>query len=332
MKDSGDNTGKRLKRIFQLHKTLRRSRRGWSAAELADICGEIDPGVNQRTIMSDIKFLRDVLHAPLPERANKHDGYCYTAPYSILEGIDDSYLGSLNEVLALLRQMAGSKEFIGLEDLLLRLEKRVALTTAETDVTIDFDEAELTGKQHLLSLHNAIRNQRFLRVTYQPFVQEVPAVRHIFPLLLKEYNNRWFLIGWELNRETPQTLALDRITSMRITVEDFSYLKSFDRKTYFKTILGVSASGNPPEEIVLRFSKERAQYVVTKKLWPTQQEVWLPDGELEVRFQVQLNRELEAKLLEFGKDVVVILPLTLRNALRAILQQAAANYDNVTHN
>ena len=98
--------------------------------------------------MSDLKFLRDVLHAPLPERANKHNGYCYLAPYSILEGIDDSYLGSLNEALALLRQMAGSREFIGLEDLLLRLEKRVSLTTAETDASIDFDEAELIGKHH----------------------------------------------------------------------------------------------------------------------------------------------------------------------------------------
>ena len=329
MKENGDNTGKRLKRIFQLHKTLRRSRRGWSAAELAHICAEVDPGVNQRTIMNDIKFLRDVLHAPLPERTNKHDGYGYTAPYSILEGIDDSYLGSLNEVLALLRQMAGSKEFIGLEDLLLRLEKRLSLTTAETDVAIDFDEAELTGKQHLLPIHNAIRNRNFLRIAYKPFEQEQPAVRHIFPLLLKEYNNRWFLIGWEPNRETPQTLALDRMVSMRTTAGTFAYPRSFDSRTYFNTILGVSQSGKPPEEVVLRFSKDRARYVITKKLWPTQQEIWLPTGELEVRFRVELNRELEAKLLEFGRDVVVMGPLALRDAVRSILQQAAANYDMV---
>ena len=151
----------------------------------------------------------------------------------------------------------------------------------------------------MLPLHNAILSRQFLRITYHPFVQALPFIRHIFPLLLKEYNNRWFLICWESGqsrpgqsrpgestpgRETPQTLALDRITAMHVTAESFIYPKSFDSRTHFSTIFGVSQSGKPPEDIVLRFSKDRAKYVVTKKLWATQQEIWLPDGELEVRF------------------------------------------------
>ncbi len=326
MKTKGDGSGLKLKRIFEIHKVLRKSRRGYSAEELADCCREVDPGVDKRTIMNDLKFLREVLNAPLPERANKHHGYYYEDPYSILEGLDDSPLGSLNEALALLRQLTGTKEFIGLEDLLLRLEQRVALTRAETNIAIEFDTAELIGRHHLIGLYNAIQKQNYLRVTYQPFQQEAPDTRHIFPLLLKEYNNRWFLIGWESGRETPQTLPLDRITSFYKTSEVFTHPRFFDGITYFEHLIGVTKSGQEPKTVLLRFTKNRANYVKTKKIHPKQKETELPNGSLEVELVVDLNRELEAQLLSFGKDVIVLAPLSLQTNIRAIMEQALETY------
>jgi hypothetical protein len=93
----------------------------------------------------------------------------------------------LNEALALLRQLSKSKEFIGLEDLLLRLEQRVSVTMAEKNAIIQFDEAELVGRQHLIGLYRAIQKEAFLRVTYQTYQGDESMTRHIFPLILKEY-------------------------------------------------------------------------------------------------------------------------------------------------
>ena len=331
MKATGDGSGLKLKRIFEIHKALRKSRRGYSAVELANFCREVDPDVNPRTVMNDLKFLRDELKAPLPERANKHYGYYYEQPYSMLEGLDDSPLGSLNEALALLRQLTGTKEFIGLEDLLLHLEQRVTLTSAETNVAIDFETAELTGRHHLIGLYNAIQKRTYLRVTYQPFQQESPAQRHIFPLLLKEYNNRWFLIGWEPGRETPQTLPLDRIVSFYSTGEPFTHPRFFDGKAYFEHLIGVTKSGEDAQTVLLRFTKSRANYVITKKIHLKQKETELPDGGLEVELFVEINRELEAQLLSFGNDVTVLGPKSLREAIQAILQGASANYLSVNN-
>ena len=120
MKKKGATSDVRLRRIFEIHKVLRRYRRGISAEALCQHCHDADPELMPvvdknatRTIMNDLKFLKG-MGAPLPLRANKHDGYYYEEPYSLLEGLDDSYLGSLNEVLALLRQLSRSKEFLGL--------------------------------------------------------------------------------------------------------------------------------------------------------------------------------------------------------------------------
>lgn len=327
MKKQGADSGRRLKRIFELHKVLRNSHRGWSARELCAACQEVDADVDERTIMNDLKFLRDTLHAPLPERANKHDGYYYATPYSILDGLDDSYLGGLNEALALLRQLAKSTEFIGLEDLLLRLEQRVSVTSAEPSAAIQFDETELIGREHLIGLYNAIQKGVFLRLTYQTFQGEASMTRHVFPLLLKEYNNRWVLVGWENGRPVPQNLPLDRITSFRETAEPFVHPKVFDSRTYFQHLLGTTKTGTDPENVVLHFTAERSKYVDTKKMHPQQQTTRLPDGRLEVRLLVELNQELEARILEFGKDVEVIGPMELRQRIRENLREALGLYE-----
>ena len=151
-------------------------------------------------------------------------------------------------------------------------------------------------------------------------------VRHVFPLLLKQYNNRWVLIGWENGRAVPQNLPIDRILAFRETAEDFVHPKSFDSRAYFRHVLGTTVMGNEPETVVLHFSRERAKYVSTKKIHPEQTEVWLRDGQLEVRFVVVLNQELEARILEFGRDVMVISPPLLRKQIKENLREALAGY------
>lgn len=318
----------RLRRVIEIHKALRQTIRGRSADELGAICREqiTDCDVDERTIANDIKLLRD-LGAPLPNRANKHRGYFYDGDFSLFEALDGSYLGGLNEALALLRQLSGTTEFIGLEDLLLRIEQRVALTTAETNPIINFDEAELTGRQHLIGLYQAIQKRAFLQIKYQPFQSEQVTVRHVFPLLLKEYNNRWVLIGREPAYDTPQNLPLDRITSFYETATTFPYPKSFDGAGYFTDLIGTTKTDKEPQTVVLQFTKNRANYVSTKKLHHSQQETWLPDSGLEISLFVELNRELEARILEFGADVLVLQPPELRQKIRDVLAQALAQYD-----
>ncbi len=318
----------RLKRIFAIHKVLRKSYQGRSrsAAEICALCQEVDHGVDERTIRNDLKFMRDELQAPLPKRANKHKGYYYEDSYSLFEGLDNTYLGGLNEALALVRQLSKSIDFIGLEDLLLRLEHRVALTSADHNPVIDFDEAELVGRKHLIGLYHAVHKHVFLRVTYRTYLESEAKVRHIFPLLLKEYNNRWVLVGWENGRETPQNLPLDRIVSFRTTAEEFVYPKTFNSQTYFQHLLGTTKTGEAPQTVVLHFSANRSRYIETKKIHPLQTEKRLPNGGLEVRLLVELNRELEARILEFGKDVTVVGPRILREQIKRNLQEALSTY------
>jgi len=305
---------------------LLRTRRSFDKKMLMEVCLEIDPDVTERTIANDISFLRDILHAPLPEKSNKWSHYQYTEDYSIFEGLDQQFTGALNEVLSVIRQLSRKKEFRGLEDLLLRLEQRASTLHAEENPLILFEEPELKGRQYLLPLYRYILEGNTLELGYAPFnrPEEVFRVR---PLLLKEFNKRWYLFAWKQGEERVQHFPLDRIVSLnKATV--FLPQRPFNAKVYFNAMLGVTNLIEKPEMITvrLRFLAGRGKYVITKKIHPEQDEKWETDGSLEVTFRVRHNPELETKILEFGAGVEVVEPKELRRAISGHLRRALAQY------
>ncbi len=306
----------RLNRIFVIHQKLRNIQ-GYTAKELiAAIAEKTDEHISDCTLRDDIQDLRD-MGAEIPLRQKM---YQYSQPFSIFEKFDDSYYGSLNEAIALLRQVAKNKEFVGLEDILLRLEQRISVTDAEKDSFIDFEEVELKGKAHLPTLHQHIIKKQFLQVNYKPFQSEAYQ-RHIFPVLLKEYNNRWFLICWENGKNDPQNLALDRIEALRETKVDFAYDKKFDVRQQFVDMIGVTLQGQLAT-VKLRFSENRFPFVETKKIHHSQQ----IEENNTIAIRVYTNRELTARILEFGDDVEVLEPDYLRKEVMAVLTNARNRY------
>lgn len=315
MKQIGATSDLRLKRILVIHKKLRTNGR-YSALALVKACQEVDPDATVRKIGSDLDFMRNELQAPIPP-THKHKGYYYEEPFSLFEGLGETYQETLNEVLNLVRQMARSKnEFSGLEDLLLRLEQRAAQVSAEPNEAIQFDMPEYSGQTHLVSLYRAIADRQFLMIDYQPFPAESIDQRHVFPLVLKEYNRRWFLIAQEEQKSTLQTLALDRILNFRQTSVTFPIRQSLP-KGYFDTIVGVSheKDANGVENIVLRVKHSRIKYIRTKKIHSSQKEERLSDSWWQVTLQLEPNRELTTLLLSYGADLVVLEPVSLRQRI-----------------
>lgn len=308
---------KRLNRLFAIHQKLRTMQAYNAQALIEAIAEKVEQHISDRTLRDDIEDLRN-MGAEIPKRAKS---YRYVVPFSFLEKLDDSYYGSLNEAVALLRQVSKTKEFLGLEDILVRLEQRLSLTEAEKNTAITFEEVELKGKEHLPKLYQTIQKQQFIRIDYMPFGKRAYQ-RHIFPLLLKEYNNRWFLIGWENGKNDIQNLPLDRIGNFHETYETFGYDKYFDWRERFNNMIGTTLEGTL-ETILLRFNENRFPYVMTKKLHHSQQLV----GQRVVSIQVYTNRELIAKILEFGADVEVLEPEELRQKIAETLRSASALYE-----
>ena len=90
-------------------------------------------------------------------------------------------------------------------------------------------------------------------------------------------------------------------------------------------IIGVTIERNAMvEEVKLKFSEHRFPYVLTKHLHKSQKTI----DEMEHIIQINVipNKELVALILQYGNDVEVLSPQSLRDQIRIKIQEMIKKY------
>jgi len=327
-----------LIRYRTIDNCLRNRQRRWTLDDLVSACSEalyeyegIDKGVSRRSVQMDIQMMRSEklgYNAPIIVIEKKY--YTYEDPsYSITNiPLTEQDLGKLSEVVEILRQFKGLNHFHELSGMVQRLENRIYAARTNTEPVIDFEKNEnLKGLEHIDALYQAIIKQCAVKLTYQSFRAREANTFYFHPYYLKEYRNRWFIIGIKKKSNPIMTLALDRIVS----IEDceISYLprENFTLLGYFKDVIGVTVAENgKAEEVLLQADFETAPYIITKPIHHSQQLVQrLPTGVV-FSLRVQLNFELERELLGFGDRVKVLGPDRLQRRIKEVLEHALDQY------
>jgi len=148
----------------------------------------------------------------------------------------------------------------------------------------------------------------------------------IDPHLLKEYRNRWYIVGWDAGRADFRTFGLDRISAVTPTDATFDRRPEFDGRTYLAACFGITRLPTPPEEIVLRCTAVEARYLSSLPAHPSQRLHERSPGVWEVRLNVQPSFELVQFILGLGPAVVVESPDSLRSRIAETLRTALAAY------
>jgi len=291
----------------------------------------MDPSIlsiSRRQILYDIKFMESKEGWSIPlikPRIDRKAYYQYdNASFSILNQPPSKIeLEQIENAKLVITRLASLDEFEWMHELVAQLEE--LFTDSERKV-IDFGRNQyLEGLSNLSKLYYAILNKQVLEITYKPFHREEPLVTLFHPLYLKQYNNRWFLIGHIDSYESLTNYPIDRITKIEEVGGKFVNLE-IDFKEYFDDVIGVTRNLNDePVEIKLRFSLNRAPYILTKPLHGSQKTKQDENG-LTVTIEVIPNRELIAHILSYGDDVTVISPESLREEVATKLKNSLKNY------
>lgn len=292
--------------------------------------------VSERTVYDDLKFLKDTdgpFAAPIAR--NKDSGYHYTDPtYSIFQSQDD--LGSVERLQAgiiALRQVSRLKGFEELKAILFRLEANYMIDQDAVVAPIVYLEEglNLEGQSKIEEVKQYILDRVVMSISYQPFDRE-PSNRLVSPYFLKEYNNRWFLFGYqhaihEGEYEGITNLALDRIVTIKASTLDYQTNDELiDPKEHFRQVIGVSVPDDDEEDITYRVYGRRRHYVATKKLHPSQRQVDSGDDYTTFRLSVIPNNELYSKLLSYGADLEVLEPQSVRETMKDLVVSMATRY------
>ncbi len=330
-----------LIRYRTIDKCLRNQENKWTWKELATACSNalleqigIQKEISRRTIMYDIKNMRSgKLGYQAPIEYDKVDGYFYS---DLKFSIDHVPLGKeeLNELtnaLLILKQFSGKESVKGLENIVTSLEETLKIKKGKHREIIQFDHSlNEPGQKWVNQVYEGIKNKQCLSLNYQPFDKK-NLYAPVSPYLLKEYNNRWFLFGYNHQHKTIATYGLDRIQSITPSLQSYYEAETFDSKTYLDDILGVSFNINHPlEQVLIKAYGKQRLYIETKPIHHTQTTIEMTDTHAVFCLQLIPNYELESRILGYGETVEILSPEYLRVKIQRRLETSLDRYNTIS--
>ena len=298
--------------------------------DLREKCGD----VSKRQIYDDIAYLKEHYNAPIVSVKDWGQTFYEYSDKSFTidkRPITERELQQIKELLLMLSRFNDIPQFDLVKTLITNINNEYSEYKEEfvnpTQCVISLDQNEYVfGTEHIPNIYEAIVNKIPLRINYQTF-HKGDRTWVIHPYFLKQYNNRWYLIGRSDDEHNNIVhIGLDRITdlvSVNIPFKENDTIHNID--DYFENIVGVTI---PPERkiehVVLKFSPHRFPYVKAKPIHWSQKYVNCDEGIISL--DLMRNRELESIILNFGKDVEVIEPLEFRNEIAAIIKETYEKY------
>jgi len=302
-----------------------------------ELYGSEGDRVSISTIEKDIYAMRNEsnlgYYAPIAfSKAEK--GYFYEDPdYTIDElPLNDDDLEAIKLAANTLNQFRGLDMFKNSEAAIEKILDRFALNPGNREGAISqyvqFETApSYKGGKHLAKMLDAIKRRKIVNFTYAKYSGGKEKLYTLHPYLLKEYRNRWYVIGFNPDKDAVVVFGLDRVVGEpEYTDLDFKSDESFDPSIYFEHSIGITAVEESPELIHLRFSPLTGKYIESQPLHPSQKIIRNDEVALEVELELCITKELIMQILSYGYDVEVKAPEKLKQQIQRQLQGTLKNY------
>jgi predicted DNA-binding transcriptional regulator YafY len=208
---------------------------------------------------------------------------------------------------------------------------RDILQPAPQNNIIAFSEHTITnGLQLIPRLYDAILKGETLTILHKPRNGFAPTeIKAFYPQLLKEYNNRWFLVGNTKIFENT-TVPVDAITSLEINNEKIGKA-DFDFQKYYTERIGVSSKKNYKSLITIKIvipDPNQVQYIVTKPIHNSQSQILADENNI-YSFTLKLvpNEEFYQKILSYGSYITIKEPLFVVEEIKRRLDEMTKQYN-----
>jgi predicted DNA-binding transcriptional regulator YafY len=322
---------RQLERVLKLNALLRLGQRQ-TATTLAEALE-----VSERTVRTDIAFLRDRFQAPI--HCSKHRGYHFTDSGWRLPSIPltKGELFSLTLGARMLEAYAGSAYAPQLRSAVARLAERLpeedwldlqhiaddrltfrsgAETNLDFDIWQQLEDACRQKKQVWMSYRTASRGDEI-------------SERVLDPYLLHIYRGtNPYVIGWCHKRQEVRWFRVDRILLLKPLSETFEVDPTFDAKDHLAMIFQHEVGGIP-QQVEIWFDAQTAPFIRERRWHPTQVIYERQDGSLFLRMTVRGMNDLKRWVLGYGKGAVVREPPELVGMIKEEMRGMQQQYREV---
>ncbi len=287
--------------------------------------------VSERTLVNDLKTLRN-------RKLVKVSGGGRSVEYLPIDRfkeielekdlLDSDDLFSLRMAITSLGHLKFFTLSTELKTIILKLERELGKNESLKREFISLQHSYLKIDPGIFqTIFEATTFQKPIEMVYKSFNSSKSKIISLHPYFMKQFNNRWFVIGYREDESTIDHFGVERIAKVRIQYREKFNLDNIVGLDEFNCgLFGVSNFKSKVNKIELRFSKHRAPYFISKPPVENISHNLEKNGSIKVIFNCKINKELIAEILSYGDDVVVLKPKSLRDNLKSILQSAHLLY------
>lgn len=343
-----------LTRLFLLDKALGNRFHAFSISDLTALVNDhlaeygLKP-VGKRCIEKDIDYLENSgpfnaeLERYTVSATSKKSGVAYTKrciryadkDFSIFsKQLSEEQLHLLRECISSLRSFDGLPQFEWITPLaeLCNSDEKAASIQVSKNLTVN--------SRLLSQALNLIEEKAVATISYRKYSAEKPSEFIVSPYLIKEYNGRWYLIGYNHTAAKIYTFAFDRIKSLQVNTGHPYQPSSDELSERFDDIVGVTYYDEEPvEKIIFWVSPKAADYVATLPIHESQTPIsgeradnlfnkfqYLSrDGQF-FSIECKKNPELIKALCSRGENIVVVTPKPIVKEIVNRIKSMASAY------
>ena len=307
----------RQRRLKFIDTELRKNRHP-SARELA----RLFEGVSSKTILRDIEHLRVDLGAPIAYDSAKKGFFYNGKPLDVSAfQVNERDFFTLYIAQKILEQYRGTSLYPVLQQTLNKLAGCIP-GNHKLDFKLFTDRILIRSapladvKQEYVwdDLVEAVVHEKVVEFEHHNPFREKPTDWRVQPLLLLCEEGRWYLIALTDKGPRPLHFALWRIRALKVTKDYFEYPDSFRSETYLSRPVG-SLEDAGKIQVLLRFKKHLSELLHEREWFPQQKVKQRNDGRLDLSFETTPHFRLMSLILNWGADVEVIRPASLRREL-----------------
>ena len=183
-----------------------------------------------------------------------------------------------------------------------------------------------SGREWLEPILSALQQNRKIELYYENFVG-IKFFGIVQPLCVKLFKRRWYVLT-QLSDSRKRIFSLDRIKSLELTEDKFSYPDDFSPQEYFHEVFGIIAGvDHKAENIVIRTYAELPGYLRSLPIHHSQQELESKDGHTDFSLRLIPTFDFIQELLLHRDQLEVLQPKSLRNEMEDLIIKMKHRYE-----
>lgn len=196
---------------------------------------------------------------------------------------------------------------------------------------VEFDDSShLKGIENLNPILTALKQNRDIEFTHYNFHRNTYTPKSISPLIIKEYINRWYVVGVPEKSKEIRTFGIDRMTDIKIgeltKINKDTFLNQINK---FKDIIGLNFSSGEPVKVVIKAMERHIKYLESLPLHPSQTiEASSEKGFFMVSYFLIPNYEFKIELLKMAIETEVVEPKWFRDEIKKEVAEIHNKYQD----